>query len=268
MPNRSGFASHLAVASLAFGAGLAGTWLIRAQPADHVHEDVTTHGETVWVRKPTGDSVRVYVAYPERRDRSPAVIVIHENQGLTTWEPTVADKLAGHGYVAVAVDLPSSVFGLYPADSGRAYISRLTPDGVTADLNAVYEYLNGLAAVRKDQIGAIGFCWGGGQTFRYATNNSKLKAAVVCYGPAPDTLAMPRINARVLGVYGEEDARINTPLPMVSETMKRLGKSYQYDLYPGTGHGFLKPGRRGNDTDQPEKAWARILAFFGETIGK
>ncbi len=272
MHNRHGFASHLAVGALAFAAGIGGTLVIRSHPvakaAAHLHDTVTTHGETVWVKRPAGDSVRVYVAYPERKDRAPAVIVIHENQGLTTWEPTVADKLAGNGYVAAAVDLPSAVFGLYPADSGRAYISRLTPDGVTASLDAVYEYLNGLGAVKKDRIGVIGFCWGGGQTFRYATNNPKLKAAVVCYGPAPDSSALARINTKVLGVYGEGDARINSQLPLVVQQMNRLGKAFAPDSYPGTGHGFLKPGRKGSDTDQPDKAWVRILAFFGENLGK
>lgn len=270
MNNRKGLSSHIGVAGLAFLVGAGGTYLLRERAvlASHVHEGTTTHGEWVWVKKPTQDSVRVYVAYPESRDKAAAMIVIHENQGLTAWEPTVADRLAGQGYVAAAVDLPSSMFGLYPADSGRAYISRLTPNGVTADLNAVYEYLNSLSAVRKDQIGAIGFCWGGGQTFRYATNNPKLKAAVVCYGPAPDTAAMARINARVLGVYGEADARINSQLPMVVEQMQKLGKSFAPDSYPGTGHGFLKPGRRGSDTDQVEKAWSRIYAFLGETLGK
>ena len=270
MSNRSGFTTHLVVGLLAFATGAAGTWVIRSLPPaeTHRHDEVTTHGEWVWVRKPTLDSVRVYVAYPERRDPAPAVIVIHENQGLTTWEPTVADRLAGHGYVAAAVDLPSSLFGLYPADSGRAYIPRLTPDGITADLNAVYDYLNGLGAVRKESIGVIGFCWGGAQSFRYSTNNPRIKAAVVCYGSAPDSGAMGRINAKVLGVYGENDARINTQLPAVSRQMAQLGKSFSADSYPGTGHGFMKPGRRGSDTEQVNIAWTRILAFFGENLGK
>jgi carboxymethylenebutenolidase len=272
MSNRRGFTSHAVVGLLAFGAGLGGTSLLRAPgadpgsaPAAHEHEQ-TNHGEYVWIRRPPGDSVRAYVAYPERRDKAPAMIVIHENQGLTAWEPTVADRLAGKGYVAAAVDLPSAMFGLYPADSGRAYISRLTPEGVTTSLDAVYAYLNGLGAVKQDAIGAIGFCWGGGQTFRYATNNPKLKAAVVCYGPAPDSTSLQRINAKVLGVYGENDNRINSQLPMVVELMNRYGKSFSPDSYPGTGHGFLKPGRRGHDTDQPEKAWARILDFLGDNL--
>lgn len=273
MGNRNGIASHLAVGLLAFVAGVGGTYVIRGHsaaptPAMHVHDAVTTHGEWVWVKKPSKDSVRAYVAYPERKDKAPAVIVIHENQGLTAWEPTVADKLAGQGYVAAAVDLPSSMFGLYPADSGRVYIPRLTPDGITADLDAVYEYLNGLGAVKKDHIGVIGFCWGGGQSFRYATNNPKLKAAVVCYGQAPDSTALPRINARILGVYGEADARINSQLPTVMDQMKRFGKWFQADSFPGTGHGFLKPGRKGSDTDQPDKAWARILTFYKEVLDK
>ncbi len=267
MRSRAGFASHAALAALGLAAGLGGAWLFTS-PARRGLDPVTTHGEYTWVKKPGGDSLRIYLAFPERRDPAPAMIVIHENQGLTAWEPTVADRFAARGYVAAAVDLPSGPFGLYPADSGRVLISRLTPDGVTADLNAVFDHLNTLGAVRKDQIGAIGFCWGGGQTFRYATNNPRLKTAVVCYGPAPDTAAMARISAKVLGVYGEADARINSQLPVVSETMKRLGKSFVFDSYPGTGHGFLKPGRRGNDTDQPDKAWAKIFEFLGQNLGR
>jgi carboxymethylenebutenolidase len=78
---------------------------------------------------------------------------------------------------------------------------------------------------------------------------------------------MARIQAPILGVYAENDARVNDPLPQVNAMMKLLGKSFTYDIYPGTGHGFLSPGRMGNDTDQPAKAWARILAYYRETLG-
>ena len=100
-----------------------------------------------------------------------------------------------------------------------------------------------LPAVKKDRIGVIGFCWGGGQTFRYATNNPKLKAAVVCYGPAPDSASLDRIKAPILGVYGENDARINAALPDGGAADVRQGQALRADSYPGTGHGFLKPGR-------------------------
>ena len=229
----------------------------------------TTHGEWVYIRK-GADSIRAYVAYPERKDKAPGVIVIHEIFGLTDWEPTVADRLAKEGLVAVVPDLLSSKHGKSPEneDEGRKLIGELEPERITADLDATYAYVNSLAAVRKGDIGTIGFCWGGGQSFRYATNNPSLKAVVVCYGPAPDTADMRRIKAPVLGIYGEDDARINASLPEVNAAMEQHGKTFSQEVYPGTGHGFLKPGRQGNDGPQPERAWKRILEFYRARLGK
>ena len=229
---------------------------------------VTTHGE--WIRIARGtDSIRAYLAYPERSDRAPAIIVIHEIFGLTEWEPTVADRLAKAGYVAVVPDLLSSRFGTTPpaTDSARKLIGQLTPEGVGADLDAVFAHVNGLAAVRAGDIGTIGFCWGGGQSFAYATRNPRLKAAVVCYGPAPDSAALARIQAPVLGIYGQNDARINAALPDVERRMRALDKSFEKEIYDSTGHGFLKPGRQGSDGPQVERAWTRILGFYREKLG-
>jgi carboxymethylenebutenolidase len=230
---------------------------------------VTTHGEWVHIKRGR-DSVRAYVAYPERKTKAPAVIVIHEIFGLTDWEPKVADRLAKEGFVAILPDLLSSKHGKSPTDpdAGRKLIGELEPDRITADLDAVYAHVNGLPAVSRDQIGVIGFCWGGGQSFRYATNNPKLRAAVVAYGPAPDTAAMRRIQAPVLGIYGENDERINASLPEVTAAMQSDGKTFTSEVYPGTGHGFLKPGRQGSDGPQVEKAWARILEFYRARLGK
>jgi carboxymethylenebutenolidase len=263
-----GSAPALLVGILAFSAGAIGTWLF-ANSSRRPLDPVTTHGEWVYIRTARGDSVRAYVAYPERKDKAPAVIVIHEIFGLSEWEPTVADRLAAAGYVAAVPDLLFSRFGPTPADpdSGRKLTALLTPDGVTADLDATYEYLDRLPAVRRGQIASIGFCWGGGRSFRYATTNPKLKAAVICYGPAPDSAAMPGIRARLLGVFGEDDARIDAALPDVDRQLKALGKSFQYDIYPGTGHGFLRPGRKGSDSDQVGRAWERILGFYREVLG-
>jgi carboxymethylenebutenolidase len=232
-------------------------------------DSITSHGE--WVKIKRGrETIRAYVAYPERKTKAPAVIVIHEIYGLTEWEPTVADRLAKEGFVAVLPDLLSSKHGQTPADAdqGRKLIGELEPDRITADLNAVYDYVNSLPAVEKDRIGTIGFCWGGGESFRYATNNPRLKAVVVAYGPAPDTASIHRIQAPVLGVYGENDERINANLPEVAAKMQSAGKTFTYEMYPGTGHGFLKPGRQGYDTSQREKAWQRILEFYRARLGK
>ena len=260
-----GVASYLLIAVTAVAIGAAGSWALQRKQAPL--DPVTTHGEYIYIKN-GADSIRAYVAYSERSSLSPAIIVIHEIYGLTDWEPTVADRLAGNGYIAIVPDLLSSKHGMSPssADSARKLIGQLEPDRITSDLNAVFAWLNGQPAVKKGEIGTIGFCWGGGQSFRYATNNPALKAAVVCYGPAPDTAAMGRIQARVLGVYGENDARINASLPTVDSAMKAKGKSFERNIYNGTGHGFLKPGRQGSDTPAVEQAWERILSFYGETL--
>ncbi len=268
-----GALSYALVALIAALAGAAGTWLHtvqgRARPAVAAPDSVTTHGE--WVKIKRGDqTIRAYVAYPERKTRAPAVIVIHEIFGLTDWEPTVADRLAKAGYVAIVPDLLSSKHGKSPSnpDEGRKLIGELEPDRITADLDATYAYVNGLPAVAKDQIGTIGFCWGGGQSFRYASNNPRLKAVVVAYGPPPDTADMKRIKAPVLGIYGENDERIDATLPEVTAAMQSDGKTFTSEVYPGTGHGFLKPGRQGSDGPQVEKAWNRILEFYRARLGK
>jgi carboxymethylenebutenolidase len=256
---------YLTVGAAALLVGAAGANAVRAtRPAAP-----TTHGEWVYIKK-GADSIRAYVAYPERKDKAPGVIVIHEIFGLTDWEPTVVDRLAKQGFVAVVPDLLSSKHGRTPKneDEGRKLVGDLEPERVTADLDATYAYLNALPAVRKGDIGTIGFCWGGGQSFRYATNNPNLKAAVVCYGPAPDTASMRRIKAPILGIYGEEDARINASLPDVNAAMEQHGKTFTQEVYPGTGHGFLKPGRQGSDGPQPERAWKRILEFYRARLGK
>jgi len=263
--SRRGATSHAAVAALALLIGAAGAHSFnRLRPPA-----VTTHGEWVHIKR-GADSIRAYVAYPERKTKAPAVIVIHEIFGLTDWEPTVVDRLAKEGYVAIVPDLLSSKHGKSPADpdAGRKLISELEPDRITADLDATYAYVNGLPAVLKDRVGTIGFCWGGGQSFRYATNNPNLRAAVVCYGPPPDTAAMRRIKASVLGIYGENDARIDASLPDVNAAMQADGKTFTYEVFPGTGHGFLKPGREGSDGPQVERAWKRILDFYRARLGK
>ena len=271
---RGAVATYVLVGLVALLIGSAAMWTYKGEPDKAVppkagNGSVTTHGEWVYIKRGR-DSVRAYVAYPERKTKAPAVIVIHEIFGLTDWEPKVADRLAKEGFVAILPDLLSSKYGKSPTDpdAGRKLIGELEPDRITADLNAAYAYVNGLSSVSKDQIGVIGFCWGGGQSFRYATNNPKLRAVVVAYGPAPDTADLKRIRAPVLGIYGENDERINANLPDVTAAMQSAGKTFTSEVYPGTGHGFLKPGRQGSDGPQVEKAWQRILEFYRARLGK
>jgi carboxymethylenebutenolidase len=210
------------------------------------------------------DTITAYLAYPERPDPAPAVIVIHDIFGMGDRLRPAVERLARSGYVAIGPDLLSRGGGTPAiADSARRLIVALNPDTLTRDLDATYAYVRGLKAVRHDRIGVIGFCWGGSQSFRYATNNPGLQAFVVCYGQGPDTNALARIKAPGLGVYAENDSRIDAGLPDLTPALKRAGVDYHYTVYPGVGHAFLQ------QTDKPQvadSAWSAIMAFFHQKL--
>jgi carboxymethylenebutenolidase len=246
------------IATLAAVALVAAAAAPRPRPAD-------IHGEWVKYAGAGGDSVLAYLAYPERPDPAPAVIVIHEIFGLSDWIRSVADSLASAGFVAIAPDLLSRRGGT--ADLGeeaRRVIRDLPPDSITVDLNATHDFVRGLQAVRSDAVGVIGFCWGGSQSFRYATNNPTLKASVVCYGGGPDVADVGRIRAPVFGVYAENDARINAGIPDLEQAMTAAGKAYTTTIYPGTGHGFL---RTSQPADIAAGAWKDVIGFLAKELG-
>jgi len=146
-------------------------------------------------------------------------------------------------------------------------IQSLPPDQITTDLNAVADYIAKVPA-SNGKIVVTGYCWGGGQSFRYATNNPNIKAAFVFYGPAPaaadgtpDKAALAKITAPVYGFYAGNDARINATLPKTTEAMTELKKKYEPVTYEGAGHGFMRAGEA-PDANEPNKkardeAWAR-----------
>jgi carboxymethylenebutenolidase len=210
------------------------------------------------------DTITAYLAYPERADPAPAVIVIHDIYGLGDRLRPAVDLLAQRGFVAIGPDLLSRQGGTPPsADSSRRLILALKADMVTRDLDATFAYLKTLKAVRGDRIGVIGFCWGGSQSFRYATNNPQLGAFVVCYGSGPDTGALARIKAKGLGVYGENDARINAGIPDLTAALARARIDYQYHVYSGVGHAFLQTREKPEVADS---AWLAIERFFRERL--
>jgi carboxymethylenebutenolidase len=229
------------------------------------------HGEWVTV-KHEGRSVEAFVVYPETKDKRPVVIVIHEIFGLSDWAQALADEVAAAGYIAVAPDLLSGMgpnagrTAAFAPDKVTEAVSHLNADQVTADLNAVADYANKLPA-SNGKLFVGGFCWGGGQTFRFATNRSDLSAAFVFYGPSPDKDAMSRIKAPVYGFYAGNDARINAMLPDTVAQMKAAGKTFEPVTYEGAGHGFMRAGEAPDANDANKKArndswerWKNLLA--------
>jgi len=203
------------------------------------------HGEWVQI-KHDNRTVQAYVVYPETKQKAPVIIVIHEIFGLTDWARSVADDLASHGYIAIAPDLLS---GMGPKGGGSTEfgstqdamkgVSGLNPDQVTADLNATADYAKKIPA-SNGKLAVSGFCWGGGQSFRFATNRKDLSAAFVFYGPGPENVAA--ITAPVYGFYAGEDARIGATIPATEAAMKAAGKKYEPVTYAGAGHGFMRAG--------------------------
>ena len=218
--------------------------------------------------------LNAFVAYPERKDKAPVVIVIHEIYGLTDWIRGVADRLAEDGFIAVAPDLLS---GRGPGGGGtEAFASRddvvkavreLAAADVVAVLNAVNRYGTSLpAATRK--FGTVGFCWGGTQSFFYATAQPDLGAAVVYYGTSPSSEALTTLKAPVLGLYGEDDARVTTTIPPAAEKVKELGKVYTTHIYQGAGHGFLRAqdDRGGANLEASKQAWPATIEFLKKNL--
>ncbi len=241
-------------------------------------EKSSRHGE--WVVVEHGDrKVDAFVVYPEVPDPTMTVIVIHEIFGLTDWVRTVADQLAEAGYIAIAPDLMS---GMGP-DGGNTSdfensqavvkaISKLPPDQITADLNACAEYVAKLPA-SNGKVVVCGFCWGGSQTFRFATNNKQILAAFPFYGTAPkDADELKRIECPVYGFYGSDDARVNSTIPDTEEMMKAAGKTYEPVLYEKAGHGFFRAGQdpsaTGPNVEGRTAAWERWKKLLGEIAVK
>ncbi len=232
------------------------------------------HGEWVDVKTPEGASLRTWIVYPERKDKAPVVIVIHEIYGLTDWIRSVADRLAADGFIAVAPDLLSGkgpggggTDSLASSDDVVKLVRALTPADVTARLNAVRDYAVKLPAA-GGKTATLGFCWGGAQSFAYATQQPALSAAVVYYGSSPAQPDLARLQAPVLGLYGGDDARVNATIAPAEAETKRLGKTYEPNVYEGAGHGFLRQqeGRDGANLKASRQAWPRTIAFLKEHL--
>ena len=215
-----------------------------------------------YVKVKHGDrEVNCFVAYPEVKDKATAVVIIHEIFGLSDWVRGVVDQLAEAGYIVVAPDFLSGsatngggTAELGGGDAVRKAISSLKPDQITADLNAAVEYAAGLPSC-NGKVAVGGFCWGGTQTFRFATNNKKIKAGFAFYGSGPEKEEeIQRIACPVYGFYGGNDNRVNATIPKSKELMKKAGKTYEPVIYDGAGHGFMRAGEAPDANEANKKA--------------
>ena len=239
-------------------------------------EKTTRHYEYVKVMNGTRE-VTAFITYPEVKTKATALVLLHDNQGLTDWARGMTDQGAEAGYITIAPDLLS---GMGPKGGGTAdfggdrdAVSKgfaalgQKPDQITSDLDAIVAYVAKLPAC-NGKVVVGGFCWGGTQTFRFATNNQNIKAAFVFYGSPPKDEDIAKITSPVVGFYGSNDARINTTIPKTIELMKTAGKKFDPVTYEGAGHGFMKSGEDPAGSPENKKAradaWVRLKTILAK----
>lgn len=206
-----------------------------------------------------------YLARPRNRPQAPGLVVVHENRGLVEHIKDVARRLAKVGYVALAVDLASHEGGTDrfqdPAQV-TALLGRTPPEQLVAMLVAAVQYLGQQPFVRSDRLGAVGWCFGGGMTWRLATASPQLRAAVPFYGPNPPLDQVARIRAAVLGIYAERDERINQGIPALREALQRAGVVHEIVIYSGVEHAFFNDTGPRYNPQAARQAWERALDWF------
>ena len=252
---------------------------IYAQADNHANsakeqlENSPRHGEWVKITTEAGREVSAFIVFPEVKENAASVIVIHEIFGLTDWIRQVGDELAKAGFVAICPDFLSGMgpngggTDSFGGNSVRRAIRDLDPDQITADLKAVTKYVRDLPST-TDTVAVSGFCWGGRQSFRYATNDNSLKAAFVFYGSPPDAAALGKITCPVYGFYGESDNRINSTIDSTKAAAASADITYEPVIYPGVGHGFLRRGMAAEASETQKtatrEAWERWVNLLNK----
>jgi len=219
----------------------------------------------------SGDETVSGILYaPAGKGPFPALIVIHEWWGLTDWVKEQGSKLAGEGYVALAVDLYRGKVADNP-ELAHELMRGLPEDRAIRDLKAAYDFLAAQPNVKKDRNGSIGWCMGGGYSLDTAIAEPGLAAAVINYGHlATETDTLKKIQAPILGSFGGKDGGIPPEsVKKFQQEMESLGKKIEVKIYPDAGHGFENPNnKQGYRAEDAADAWQRTVAFLAATLKK
>ena len=207
---------------------------------------------------------------PAGKGPFPALLVIHEYWGLNDWVKDQASRLADEGYVTLAVDLYRGRVASTP-DMAHELMRGVPEDRAIRDLHAAFEFLTTQPNVKKNRIGSIGWCMGGGYSLDVALEEPTLAADVINYGHlATDTDSLKKINAPILGLFGGQDRGI-TPddVKKFGATMDQLGKKIDVKIYDDAGHAFENPNNKdGYRATDAADAWNRTVAFLADHLKK
>jgi carboxymethylenebutenolidase len=207
--------------------------------------------------------MKAYIARPKREKKYAAVMVIHENRGLTPHIEDVARRAAMAGYLAIAPDALSPHGGTPTnEDEARALFSKLDAKQNITNFAKGFDYAN----TRKDcngNMGCVGFCWGGAMANNLAVNVPTLKAAVAYYGSQPKKEDVPKIKSAVQLHYAALDERINAGIPAYEEALKLAGTKYELYMYEGVNHAFHNDTSAARYNEAAAKlSWKRTLDFY------
>lgn len=221
------------------------------------------------VQIPAGsDSLIGYLARPADEIPAPVILVCHENRGLTPHILDVTRRFAKAGYVTLAVDLLSRQGGSAVLGSGNVpgALGGIDPDQFVEDFKSGWQYLQGQVFAITAQVGMVGFCFGGGVTWKVATQMPELLAAVSYYGPQPPESDVPNIHAAVLAIYGGLDSRINSGIPTIEEAMKANNKIFEKIVYANADHAFNNDTGTRYNPEAARDAWEKTLAWFDKYV--
>ena len=238
---------------------------LKTSPRHHEWVAVTVHGQ----------SIKSFLVYPEVSDPVPVVIVIHENRGLNDWARSMADQIAEMGYIALAPDFLSGTApngggtADYPdSDEARTGIYALTPEQITDILDGAVSFSKSIPSA-NGKVAVIGFCWGGSQSFQFATHSEAIETAIVCYGTGPTTAEQyGNIKVPVYGFYGGNDNRVNATIRMSEQAMQAKGQFFEPVIYEGAAHGFFRAGEEDNATDANRFAREQGLARLRKILAR
>lgn len=219
----------------------------------------------------SGDETVTGMLYtPAGKGPFPALIVIHEWWGLNDWVKDQASKFADQGYVALAVDLYRGKVA-DTQELAHELMRGVPEDRAKRDLRAAFDYLAAQSNVKRDRIGSVGWCMGGGYSLDVALLEPKLAATIINYGHlATDPAEIKKINAPILGSFGGKDGGI-TPddVKKFQQILNQLGKKNEIKIYPDAGHAFENPNnKQGYRADDAADAWKRTLDFLASTLKK
>jgi carboxymethylenebutenolidase len=224
-----------------------------------------------FVDSPMGNiKLHTWVEYPKGNAKAPLVMVMQHGPGMDDWQRALADQLALEGFIAIAVDLHSGLGpngGNYDSFEGADEVMRATARLTQDEMQRRYEA--GIEWGRKlprwnGKVASIGFCMGGGNSFRFAAEVPELNAAVVYYGGTPGEDLLAKIKAPVLAFYGEDDARVTAAAEPTKAAMQKLGKAFEYHVYPHATHGFLEFQDLAGNPFATSDSWSRTIAFLKE----